>query len=74
MRKSSASFLGLYNACGTYAESMILGAARGLSFWTMPFVCGSHFSSAERQYRYPLELGVLRFHDAVDRQWRDVRC
>ena len=61
MRKSSASFLGLYNACGTYAESMILGAALVDKFLDNAVcVSGSHFSSAERQYRYPLELGVLR--------------
>lgn len=60
-RKTSASFLGLYNACGTYAESLILGASLTENHYNN-VVClsGSHFSSAERQYRYPLELGVLR--------------
>lgn len=61
MRKSSAAFLGLYNACGTYAESMILGAMLVDKFVDNAVcISGSHFSSAERQYRYPLELGVLR--------------
>lgn len=60
-RNATASFLGLYNACGTYAESLILGAALVDKFFkNVICVSGSHFSSAERQYRYPLELGVLR--------------
>ena len=60
-RKTSASFLGLYNACGTYAESLILGATLVDKFYNnLVCISGSHFSSAERQYRYPLELGVLR--------------
>lgn len=60
-RKTSASFLGLYNACGTYAESLILGATLVDKFYNNVLcISGSHFSSAERQYRYPLELGVLR--------------
>ncbi len=60
-RKSSASFLGLYNACGTYAESLIIGSAMVDKYYkNVVCISGSHFSSAERQYRYPLELGVLR--------------
>ncbi len=60
-RKTHAGFLGLYNACATFAESLILGASF-LSNGMEKVVCvaGSHFSTAERQYRYPLELGVLR--------------
>ena len=60
-RKSPASFLGLYNACGTYAESLLIGAAMVNKYYkNVVCLSGSHFSSAERQYRYPLELGVLR--------------
>ena len=60
-RKQHAGFLGLYNACATFAESLIVGSAM-LSVGLDNVVCvaGSHFSTAERQYRYPLELGVLR--------------
>lgn len=60
-RKQHAGFLGLYNACATFAESLIVGAmsvSSGLE--NIVCVAGSHFSTAERQYRYPLELGVLR--------------
>lgn len=60
-KKQHAGFLGLYNACATFAESLIVGAAmlnNGLD--NVVAIAGSHFSTAERQYRYPLELGVLR--------------
>ncbi len=60
-RKLNCGFLGLYNACATFVESLIVGAGmlnNGLS--NVICIAGSHFSTAERQYRYPLELGVLR--------------
>lgn len=60
-RKQHAGFLGLYNACATFVESLIAGSAmlnNGLDY--VLCTAGSHFSTAERQYRYPLELGVLR--------------
>lgn len=61
MKSKHIGFLGLYNACATFAESLILGAnllGNGLN--NVIAISGSHFSTAERQYRYPLELGVLR--------------
>lgn len=60
-KKFKSSFLGLYNACGTYVESLIVGSFL-TEFFGKNVLClsGSHFSTAERQYRYPLELGVLR--------------
>lgn len=60
-RKQHVGFLGLYNACATFVESLLLGASmlnNGLD--NVVCVAGSHFSTAERQYRFPLELGVLR--------------
>lgn len=62
MREYDASFLGLYNACGTFAESLLIGSCLIDGGYKNNVVCvsGSHFSTAERQYRYPLELGVLR--------------
>ena len=74
MRKSSASFLGLYNACGTYAESMILGAA----------LCGQVFGQCrlckrksffKRRTTVPLSFGAWRSqvsHDAVDLHGRGM--
>lgn len=61
MRKNHVAFFGLYNACATFVESLII-ASTMLNNCLQNVVClaGSHFSTAERQYRYPLELGVLR--------------
>ena len=55
-------FLGVYGACSTMAESMAVGAAFVDAGYCKRVVAatGSHFSSAERQYRYPLELGNTR--------------
>ena len=55
-------FLGVYGACSTLAESLAIGAALVNAGYYKNIVAatGSHFSSAERQYRYPLELGNTR--------------
>lgn len=55
-------FLGVYSACSTMSESIALGAALINAGYYQKVVAatGSHFSSAERQYRYPLELGNTR--------------
>ena len=55
-------FMGVYGACSTMAESMAIGASFVNAGYYQKVVAatGSHFSSAERQYRYPLELGNTR--------------
>ena len=55
-------FLGVYSACATMAESMAVAATLVDGGYIRRAVAatGSHFSSAERQYRYPLELGNTR--------------
>ena len=55
-------FLGVYGACSTMSESMAIAAAFINAGYHKKIVAatGSHFSSAERQYRYPLELGNTR--------------
>ena len=55
-------FFGLYNACATIVEALTLGATLVDGKYTRNAVCAtvSHFSTAERQYRYPLELGSTR--------------
>lgn len=55
-------FLGLYNACATMAESYIIGSTFLEAGGVKNVVCatGSHFSTAERQYRFPLEFGNQR--------------
>ena len=55
-------FLGVYSACSTLSEGFALAAALVNAGYYRKIVAatGSHFSSAERQYRYPLELGNTR--------------
>lgn len=56
------SFLGLYGACSTMAQSLAVGSLllESGGFDTALCTTSSHFSSAERQYRAPLELGNQR--------------
>ncbi|MFD3156189.1 stage V sporulation protein AD [Haloimpatiens sp. FM7330] len=52
-------FIGLYGACSTMAESLGLGAMivdAGFAEYAIA-ATSSHFSSAERQFRAPLEMG-----------------
>ncbi len=61
-------FFGLYGACSTMAESLSLGAMLidGDYANYVAAATSSHFSSAERQFRFPLELGNQR---ALTAQW-----
>ena len=61
-RSFDTGYLGVYNACATFTEALALGATLIDGGYLNNVVCGtsSHFSSAERQYRYPLELGCTR--------------
>lgn len=55
-------FLGVYSACSTMSESIMLAAMLVNAGYVGHVVAatGSHFASAERQYRYPLEQGTTR--------------
>lgn len=61
-RQFDVPFLGVYNACSTMSEAFAIGATfvDGGYFENVVAATGSHFSTAERQYRYPLELGCIR--------------
>lgn len=61
-------FLGLYGACSSFGEAMIIGSMliSGGFFDNVSCSTSSHFASAERQYRFPLELGNQRTPTA---QW-----
>ena len=54
--------IGLYGACSTMAEGIMLASALAESGLEQnPLCCASsHFCSAERQYRFPLEYGSQR--------------
>ena len=55
-------FYGLYGACSTCGESLGLGSLALLSGLAERVVCvtSSHFASAEKEFRYPLEYGNQR--------------
>ena len=61
-RHFGTCFIGLYGACSTMAESLALGSALvdGGYFNTVACATASHFSSVEKQFRFPLELGNQR--------------
>jgi len=62
LREIGLPFVGLYGACSTMAESLALAALfveGGFADCTAA-VTSSHFCSAERQFRFPLEYGGQR--------------
>lgn len=61
-RHFNTTFIGLYGACSTMAESLAIGACliNAEYFHNVACATSSHFSTAERQYRFPLELGNQR--------------
>ena len=58
-RELKMPFLGLYGACSTMAESLLIGGMLLDGGYADCVACTavSHFSTAERQYRNPLEMG-----------------
>ena len=55
-------FLGMYNACSTFTETLAMGSALISAGHYDSVLCStvSHFATAERQYRFPLEYGSQR--------------
>ena len=67
-REQNIPFFGLYGACSTMGEGLALASMTldgGFGEWA-GVVVSSHFCSAERQYRTPLEYGGQRTPTA---QW-----
>lgn len=62
MCDSNVPFFGLFGACSTFVESLCIGSAFMDSMALNNVLCGtsSHFCSAEKQFRFPLELGNQR--------------
>ena len=73
MRSMGLPYLGLYGACSTMAESLLLGSTLVSGGFARRALClaSSHFCSTERQYRYPLEYGGQRPPSA---QWTATAC
>jgi len=67
-RNLQIPFYGLYGACSTMSESLSLGGMLADGGYANRLICAtcSHFCTAERQYRAPLELGSQRTPTA---QW-----
>lgn len=67
-RNFPMAFLGMYNACATFGEAILVGSMLIDGGFVKTVTCStsSHFASAERQYRFPLELGNQRTPTA---QW-----
>lgn len=68
LREFGIPFAGLYGACSTMAESLTMAAVfvEGGFANVAAALTSSHFCSAERQYRLPLEYGGQRTPSA---QW-----
>lgn len=65
--------MGLYGACSTMGEAMGLAATfidSGNAEYTLA-LASSHFASAEKQFRYPLEYGNQRPYSAT---WTVTGC
>ena len=62
LKENNIPFVGLYGACSTMALSLIMASISVSSGFakTAAAVTSSHFCSAERQYRFPLEYGGQR--------------
>lgn len=68
LRHLDIPYLGLFSACATFAEGLLLGtmAVSGMGLPRCAVLTSSHFSSAERQFRFPLSYGGQRTPNA---QW-----
>ncbi len=68
LRNTGIPHLGLYGACSTMAESLLLAAMAVSGGFSDKVVAmtSSHFASSERQYRFPLGYGGQRTPTA---QW-----
>ena len=61
MRDSNIPFYGIFGACSTFCEALSLGSTF-IDAGASNVLCAtsSHFCSAEKQFRFPLELGNQR--------------
>ena len=62
LREINIPFIGVFGACSTFVESLILGSIFLEDGAGQNAICAasSHFCSAEKQFRFPLELGNQR--------------
>lgn len=62
LRGINIPFFGIFGACSTFVEGMCLGSILVSAGAAKNVLCAtsSHFCSAEKQFRFPLELGNQR--------------
>ncbi len=62
LRELNIPFFGIFGACSTFVEALMLGAIfiEGGAGQNAICAASSHFCSAEKQFRFPLELGNQR--------------
>ena len=62
--KFKIPYLGVYSACASYAEELIVGASliSGKLAKNIVAITSSHNLNAERQFRYPVEYGAVKKH------------
>lgn len=72
-RDSDLPYMGIYGACSSMAETLIFSAMTvdGNFSNISSSIVSSHFCSAERQYRFPLEYGGQRPQTS---QWTVTGC
>ncbi len=61
-RDLNIPFLGIYNACATSIEGLIIGASLISGGFIKNCICStsSHNNAAEKQFRYPVEYGGIK--------------
>jgi len=66
-------FIGLYGACSTFIQALLLGAALidGGYLENAVATASSHYCTAERQFRFPVEMGNQRPPQA---SWTTTAC
>ena len=73
LRNSGIPNIGLYGACSTMAEGLLLASAAVHAGYARhaAAISSSHFAASERQYRFPLNYGGQRTPTA---QWTVTGC
>ena len=59
-RQLNVPYLGMYSACSTMTQALLIGSMMVEGGFLENAICAasSHFSTAERQFRFPLEMGT----------------
>ncbi len=60
-------FLGVYSACASYVEELIIGSTfiSGKLAKKVVAITSSHNLNSERQFRYPVEYGAIKKHTST---------